>query len=266
MPTQTARKKILVVIPHFFKGILDKIALYGSEDSNNFEVRHAIVNSCFENVKSTLGNLDLDYEIFTIGNKGSNLLDIDIEVSSDNPRFIPWAAFDYAYEISSEFDFVLVLEDDILVSENTIQELISFNSDQNASEYILIPNRLETIDEVQFCTDMIAMPGWKSAGINIKGKLYRESINIHSGVLLLSVSKFNAAYEARPFKVPTIIIGGYMASAFANMHAYFRILRALPTSTEMPVIHTDSWVMRQLSINPSISHNFTHSLKYEDKD
>ena len=131
------------------------------------------------------------------------------------------------------------------------------------SDYVLIPNRVEVIEGNQFCTDMIAMPGWKESTINIGGSLFREPINIHSGMFLLTSSKFREAYEKRPFKIPTIIIGGYMASSLANMLAYFRILRKLPTSSENPVIHLDSWVERQISKNPIFAQTFNTSLKLQ---
>jgi hypothetical protein len=266
MSIESNRKKILVVVPHYFKGISSNDAIYGSEDFENIESRKSIVSSCYEALKLSFNKLDLDLQIFTIGNKDSSLLNLDIEASAENPRFIPWLAFDMAYQIANKFDYILVIEDDISVGENTIQDLISFNSDENTSDYILIPNRIEIVEGNQFCIDMIAMPGWKSPTINIQGKPFREPINIHSGILLLSTSKFKAAYEARPFKDPTIIIGGYMASAFANMHAYFRILRSLPTSTQTPVFHSDSWVERQISRNPNFSQDFNLSLKSQSLD
>ena len=50
------------------------------------------------------------------------------------------------------------------------------------------------------------MPGWKESAINIDGSIYREPINIHSGMFLLTSSKFREAYEKRPFKVIRVIV------------------------------------------------------------
>ena len=258
-------KKILVVIPHYFNGIKGQIVDYGSDDLEKMDYRGSIVEKCYEKIKKTLSDLNMEFDIIRIGIKNLSLVQLDIEVETENPRFIPWLAIDYAYKISNIYDYVLVVEDDIFVEDGTINELLMFNSNEN-SDYVLIPNRVEVIEGNQFCTDMIAMPGWKESTINIDGSLFREPINIHSGMFLLTSSKFREAYEKRPFKIPTIIIGGYMASSLANMLAYFRILRKLPTSTENPVIHLDSWVERQILKNPSFAQTFNTSLKLQSSE
>jgi hypothetical protein len=265
MHAEFMNKKILVVIPHFFNGTKGQLADYGSEDLAKLDYRRSIVEECYETLKKSLSDMNMEFEILRIGIKNLSLVQLDVEVETENPRFIPWLAIDHAYKISHIYDYVLVVEDDILVEEGTITELLAFNSNEN-SDYILIPNRVEVIEGNQFCTDMIAMPGWKESTININGSLFREPINIHSGMFLLTSSKFREAFEKRPFKTPTIIIGGYMASALANMLAYFRILRKLPTSTEIPVTHLDSWVERQILKNPSYSQTFNASLKLQSSE
>jgi hypothetical protein len=90
------------------------------------------------------------------------------------------------------------------------------------------------------------MPGWKGPKFEALGLQIREPINIHSGFLLLSAERFKKAYDSRPFKTPTQIIGDYMASAFANMHAFQKIVRAVPARECVTVLHRDNWGERMV--------------------
>jgi hypothetical protein len=238
----------LIVIPHFFKGESNQLGLFGSSDLKNIETRKKYLQRCLSTVKSTFESLQIEYEICIIGINDSSLLHLDLSVEVENPKHLPWIAMDFAYERSSFFDLVMVMEDDIEVNQKTIHQLIEFNTIQE-SNCILIANRIETYDKKEFCVDLLAMPGWKGNTLSKNGFKYRESINTHSGMILLSSSKFRIAYEQRPFNIPTRIIGDFMASAFANMHAYFQVVRAIPTSSEVTVFHLDSWVRRMVENN-----------------
>jgi hypothetical protein len=260
---KSKRPKALVLVPHFFSGVAGPKIPFGSNDVQNELTRKSQVESCQNALIESFQALDIEYQVIKIGMKRSSLIDLDLEIETENPRFLPWVAMDHANELSINYDFVIVMEDDIQINSLTLSELISFNS-QAHSDTILIPNRVEQFMERQFCTDLIAMSGWKSPSISLKGKNYREPVNIHSGMLLLTSEKFRMAYTNRPFKEPTKIIGDYMASAFANMHAYFKILRALPTSNEVTVLHLDSWVQRQISNNFLEVDNFLERLKLEE--
>lgn len=262
MASKSKRPKALVLVPHFFNKEAGSTILFGSSDTENESKRKSQVENCQNAIHQSFQELDFEYTVLKVGIKGFSLLGLDLEIETKNPRFLPWAAMDHANELCVNYDFVIIIEDDIQINTVTLSELISFNSQAN-SDSILIPNRVEMIMEQQFCTDLIAMPGWKMSSISLNGKNYREPINIHSGVLLLTSEKFRKAYENRPFKEPTKIIGDYMASAFANMHANFKIYRALPTSNQVTVLHLDSWVQRQIDNNLLEVDDFLERLRLE---
>jgi len=254
--------KILVIVPHYFSDSSVGHISFGSDDFKNIKVRKSLVESCYSELARVFKKLEYDYEIFRLGINGYSLMELDLEVKTKNSKFLPWIAMDYAYQMSESFDLIVVIEDDIFVNEDSMVQLVEFNS-KSELDSILIANRVEQMLGQQFCTDLVAMPGWKSPSIKLEEKRFREPINIHSGLLLLNKEKFKLAYERRPFKEPTIIIGDYMASAFANMHAFFRIYRALPTSTEVTVLHLDSWVKRQIDLNPQYGDVFQQALELQ---
>jgi hypothetical protein len=261
--SKSKRPKALILVPHYFNGVSGAHVPFGSSDIENESIRKSQVESCQSALNESFQALKIEYQIIKLGIKGSSLIDLDLELKTENPRFLPWIAMDHANTLSPDFDFVMVIEDDIQINSITLEAIISFNS-QDESDSILIANRVEQILEEQFCTDLVAMAGWKSPAISLNGKSYREPINIHSGLLLLTSEKFRSAYTNRPFKEPTKIIGDYMASAFANMHAYFKILRALPTSSEVTVLHLDSWVQRQINNNLLEVDKFHEALKSQE--
>jgi hypothetical protein len=153
---------------------------------------------------------------------------------------------DKAYEQIENYDYFLFSEDDLLIPSNLLGTLIDIDKSLNTDE-IIIPNRIEIINEIEFCVDMIAIPGWESNKKIHKGLKMRQPRNIHSGFLLLSREKFSKAYKSRLHLEPTIIIGDFMASALANLSLTFRVYRGLPTFSALGVYHLDYWSKRQIS-------------------
>ncbi len=263
MASKSKRPKALILVPHYFNGMAGTDVPFGSSDIENESIRKSQVERCQSALNESFKALNIEYQIIKLGIKGYSLIELDLEIETENPRFLPWVAMDHANALSLGYDFVVVIEDDIEINATTLGAIILFNG-QDQSDSILIANRVEQLLEEEFCTDLVAMPGWKSPAISLNGKSYREPINIHSGLLLMTSEKFRSAYKNRPFKEPTKIIGDYMASAFANMHAYFKILRALPTSSEVTVLHLDSWVQRQINNNLLEVDKFHEALKLQE--
>ncbi len=189
----------------------------------------------------------IEIEIIYIGIAGANILELQIEINPADPRYIPWMAIDYAYLRADEYDFIIVMEDDIQTRKGTLLRLLKFNSEVD-SELILIPNRIEKYRSKTYCPDLISMPGWKAPPFVFQNLVLREPINIHSGIVAMSSSRFKLAYKSKPFNTPTIIIGDYMASAFANIHAYQRIVRALPPMDQITLFHEDNWAERMVQM------------------
>ena len=238
-----SKKRVLVVVPHFFNTGHYKPLLFGSYETNNSELRKSLLERSKLALQDELNNADVDFEIYYLGIENSSLMELQIIVSPSDPRFLPWLAMDFAFSKCENYDYVLVIEDDIEVESRAIPVLLEFN-EVAESNYALIPNRIEFYGGMRYCTDLVAMPGWKGSEFELLGQTVREPINIHSGFLFLSNEKYVRAYVGRPFKSPTLIIGDYMASAFANMHANFRMIRALPVTESVTVLHHDNWAQR----------------------
>lgn len=239
------KERALIVIPHFFNFGEYATSHFGSHQVNNLEGRKVVLNKSKDSIIREFGRIGTEFDLVYFGISGANILDLQVETTASDPRFLPWLAMDFAFSKIDQYDLLVVIEDDIELMGTTLSSLIDFNS-QNSIDVTLIPNRLETFNDHMYCTDLVAMPGWKGPKFEALGLQIREPINIHSGFLLLSAERFRKAYESRPFKTPTQIIGDYMASAFANMHAFQKIVRAVPTRECVTVLHRDNWAERMV--------------------
>ena len=237
--------RILIVVPHFFNVEENKPMMFGSHETKNIKNRRKIVENSNSRLLEELRTLEVDFEVVYLGLKNNSLMPLQAYVESDDPRYLPWLACDYAFSNIDDYDFICILEDDLEIEFGTLKQLLHFQSslDMNTT---LIPNRIEVFEGIRYCTDLIAMPGWKGPKFEIGDLTVREPVNIHSGFLFLGREKFKKAYQERPFEKPTKIIGDYMASAFANIHAYLRVVRAVPLSSKITVIHHDNWVQRMI--------------------
>jgi hypothetical protein len=244
---QGSDNRILVVIPHFFNKDNHTSSYFGSHQTENFHFRKNIVKRSHASLLKEIESCGLIHEIIYLGISGSSLINTQVKVSPNDPRYLPWIAFDYAYAHAHRFDFVMVLEDDLEIDQGTLEPLLRINSKVGCNR-TLIPNRIEIYKGVSYCTDLVAMPGWKGPRFSYHGMQIREPVNIHSGFLLLGAKRFVEAYDERPFKVPTQIIGDFMASAFANMHANQEIVRFVPTTAGITIKHNDNWAMRMIEL------------------
>jgi hypothetical protein len=235
--------RILIVVPHFFNaGTFPKL-MFGSHEIKKIDHRRTIVDNCKSVLQVELESLGAEYELIYLGIKDNNLVPLQVQLNPEDPRFLPWAAIDFAHSQIEKYDFICILEDDLELEEGMLRSIINFETILDLNT-VLIPNRIEIFEGVRYCTDLIAMPGWKGPKYEIAGQVVREPINIHSGFLFMSGEKFDIAYKTRPFKNPTIIIGDYMASAFANIHANFRVLRCIPAVDKVTLFHHDNWAQR----------------------
>ena len=240
--------RALVVVPHFFNLGGYTALHFGSHQVSNLDSRKLTLSNSKISIIREFERMGINYDLVYLGIRGANLLDLQVETNPTDPRFLPWLAMDHAYSRMDVYDLVAVIEDDIEITSGTFASLIAFNAVDDL-EVTLIPNRIETFNQKTYCTDLIAMPGWKAPEFDLLGLRVREPINIHSGLIMLSKGRFKKAYESRPFTVPTQIIGDFMASAFANMHAFQKIVRAGPTAESVTVLHRDNWAERMIELS-----------------
>jgi hypothetical protein len=192
--------------------------------------------------------LRLDSFEYVIGFPDRALVQPDIDVSNsiDDPRLLVYEALESAYRMSSlmSFDYVLVIEDDIAVSPSTFLDLQHLLLALPSAE-VVIPNRQEQFEGRSLCVDLFALPGWQSDEVrDVAGYRLAVPTNSHSGMLFLDVDRFRFGYENRRFEGYERFFADYMESAFANVYSAFKVLRALPTHSALPVQHCDSWLAR----------------------
>ena len=92
------------------------------------------------------------------------------------------------------------------------------------------------------CVDLEAVPGW--AGLN---RIFRDivldvAVNPHSGLFFLTQPQMRYAADRISLQRREQFHGGYMASAYANVHAPFLVWRAKSDLMAHHVVHADKWM------------------------
>jgi len=239
------RIRILVAIPHYF----DKLSIhdneFGSYEGANYKFRNEVVQNTFATLNYCLSSLEMESKVLVFGIGNQYLKTPSVKLDLENPKYIPWKALEEIKKQIEDFDYLLFLEDDIVISPKLILELLALDRELDENETV-IPNRIEIQNGIPFCVDMIAMPGWNPEIISVKGKVLAIPRNMHSGFMFLSKEKFIRAFSLRKYVEPTIIIGDYMESALANIHSSLKVYRSIPTASTLTVFHQDSWTERMI--------------------
>jgi hypothetical protein len=121
------------------------------------------------------------------------------------------------------------------------ESVFEFNRVSQANE-VLLPNRMEfDTDGTAYCVDLIAVPGWNGLTRTYRGISLDIAKNPNSGLLLLSREQMRYAEARVDLGNRTRIIGGPMASAYANVHTPFLLWRAKSNQMAHHVVHLDRW-------------------------
>src|SRR5687768_16729076 len=132
-----AKHKILCHINHFY-GVNPLFT--GKSTTQEAEVRKKIIEKCISSLKK-LGKV----EIKICGIEPFALLDLDLKFQhlTEDPTQIVYESIYKLAEKIDEYDYFICIEDDILLPEQTFQNIIEFDSQSLLNE-VLHPNRLET--------------------------------------------------------------------------------------------------------------------------
>jgi hypothetical protein len=143
------------------------------------------------------------------------------------------------------FDYFLNIEDDIAISWDVLATCMAFNDASHANE-VYLPNRIEMrADGTSDCVDLVADPSWKpSLTRTFRGAVLGVASNPHSGLAFLSQRQMRYAAERVDRRSRNIIVGGFMASAYANLHGPFLLWRARSDYLAHHVVHLDRWLGR----------------------
>jgi len=195
-------------------------------------------------VLDRLRRLPFDIDVMVCGLPGSALVDIDVDLSGvADPRHLVYATLESMVgrlTHGSAYDYLLCLEDDILIEADALERMIRFAAHSRINE-ILLPNRLEVGEQgITYNVDQMAVPGWRPLHRRFEGQRLGVANNPHSGLTFLS--KDQAIYAARRVDLARReqYVGGLMASAFANVHEPFLLWRTVDSDAHH-VLHLDHW-------------------------
>ena len=181
------------------------------------------------------------------GFPGSSLLPIDLDLSYiREPQHIVYASIEEMLPALSDYDFLLNIEDDILINKEVIDACIAFQSVSAVNE-VYLPNRMERhTDGSLYCVDLLALPGWNNAfRRTFQDTTLGVAHNPHSAFSFLSRKQMDYAARRLDLSRRETVVGGLMASAFANLHAPFLLWRARSNVLAHHILHLDNWLHSQ---------------------
>ena len=240
-----ARPRTLCLIPHYF-GPAENIP-GGFNGGSHDEARRARRERAVKRTVIWLKRLSsiTSVEIAVGGIQGRNILPIDIDYSGRiaSTFHILWHLLADAQQQFDNYDYILVLEDDILVPRRTIQRMVIAGQELAHTNNIIFPNRIELAAGMPVAVDLIAVRGWKGQSITWQSQTWYEANNPHSGFLFISRRQGDRFLEM-DFTCPTRTMHEFTTSAFERAHSGYRLLRERRMIPRHYVFHQDSWCAR----------------------
>jgi len=211
--------RLLVYVIHYFD---PQSKFNGKSKIQNSDIRREIL----ENALSAYSQLDYDVviKICGFGNKSLIPLDIDFSNILNDPQLILFEVLSNLHK-NIDFDFVIVVEDDILVNSDSINNSIRFTY-TNEINHIYHPHRLELSSKNIFNSiDLMLLPGKTGKYLKYNNNVLAEFMNPHAAFMLLSKNQVDFASKIVDLNFRQRFFGGYMASAFYNYLKPFILFR-----------------------------------------
>ena len=139
-----------------------------------------------------------------------------------------------------------MLEDDILVPEQTIARMLAASRELADLRHLIFPNRIEFILGVPAIPDLLALRGWTGRRVDWRSQTWHQAANPHSAVLFLGRHQ-SEEFRKVDFSRPHLTIGEYTTSAFERAHSGYMLFREKRVIPRHYVIHQDSWLRRNSS-------------------
>jgi hypothetical protein len=238
--------KILCLFIHFF----DKSSAFeGKSKFQAKEVRNEIITRALTNLQSING-----INVVVCGYKNLALTNIDVDLSkyTDQPQHLIYEALGQLKYFRNEYDYFMVVEDDILVGPDILNNTYQFDSCFDTTQ-IILPNRVEIHNEKIYCIDTKILPGLTGDKVEFNKRKLAVYKNPHSGMLLVNRDKLDYLLNQVDPTYRGKFIGGYMASAFAHYHRPFRLYRVADGYDYHTVQHLDHYIIPK--------HNPVHQFK-----
>jgi hypothetical protein len=228
--------RILCHINHYF-GSTSKFI--GRSTSGARATRERVVRIVLSQIRTLPYKIDLRI----CGFPQDALIPIDIDLSAiGDPRWIVYESIERMFASVDDYDCFLNIEDDILISENIIANALVFNTVSEVNE-VYLPNRMEQrANGAMACVDLEAVPGWAELNRIFRDIVLDVAVNPHSGLFFLTQPQMRYAADRISLQRREQFHGGYMASAYANVHAPFLVWRAKSDLMAHHVVHADKWM------------------------
>lgn len=227
--------RALCLFVHFFDPEGD---FPGKSKFQSADVRKWCVERALHSVRSISF---VDVQVCGYGDQSLIDIDRDFRGVAATPELMMYEVLASLAGHVDEYDYFMVLEDDILVGADIFYNVQDFDSTHPVTE-VLLPNRVEINSDAIYCVDTRARPGTTDRAIWFRGRLLQEFINPHSGVLLLSRSRLQHVLETVDLGYRGKFWGGYMASAFAHFHKPLTLYRVADGLDFHTVQHLDQYV------------------------
>lgn len=250
--------RVLCCIPHFYLGDHDKSTASLSEHSRMMtsrksfsqqpEVRRAYVENTVSSCRA-LESLPLvdRVEVAVCSVSGFSLISADRLLDPESPEYLVSETLEYMITRSGDFDYFVLVEDDINFSPDVFLNVVEFDSKSLVNE-VLHPNRIEYRDGEPFAIDLKTLGVWTTQHLKFNGRNIAIHSNPHSAIMILSRDKFRYCIDRADTKFRGRLrfggfSGGPMASTFANFLASVALYRPYEDLDFHYVIHQDAFVM-----------------------
>jgi len=239
--------RVLCCAPHYFaERTGDEYLGQWKSVSQQPDIRRRYV----EQTISSLRNLSSLPEVATVdvrvcGIKGNSLVSLDVEFDEPEPLFLVFDTLQWMLERRRDYDYYLLVEDDIEVPADVLSNVIAFDQVSMVNE-IFHPNRIELENDIPFNTDLKTFGEWTTQRKVFRGKQLVVNANPHSAVFVLSAPKFNYCADHADLSLRERLRigefrGGMMASAFANFLSSVSLYRVYDDLTFHYVVHQDKF-------------------------
>jgi hypothetical protein len=239
--------RVLCCVPHYFaERAGNEYPGRNKSVSQQPDIRRRYV----EQTISSLRNLSSLPEIGSVdirvcGIRGKSLVSLDVEFDEPEPLFLVFDTIQWMLERREDYDYYLLVEDDIDVPAEVLSNVIAFDQESLVNE-VFHPNRLELDDGVAFNTDLKTFSVWTTQRKLFRGKQLGINANPHAAVFVLSAAKFNYCADHADLSLRERLRigefrGGMMASAFANFLSPVSLYRVYDDLTFHYVVHQDKF-------------------------
>lgn len=259
-------KKLLFVIPHFYKRYNKSI--YGSgKDDQRF--REGIISKTISELYRTFeGNI---VKIIICTNKEDHLVDslpkrfqnkiTHINFNLKNPMYLGFECHKVLLHNNFNYDYYCYLEDDILIKDKYFFDKLDYFNKLFPFNYLLQPNRYEKNKSFQekFYLDGSFGAKWKSNGLILNNLRKRthffNPINPHSGCFFLNQFQFNKIILSKHFFIKTKnFVGPLESAATYSINKEFEIFKpSLLNPSFLEVLHQGDRYLFDYTKKPFLS-------------